>query len=242
MTERIYGRHTVAAALGSDAPIHRLLLAEGVEDSEILDEITGLARERQVPVDRVRRSDLDELVQANHQGVVAEVDGYRYRGFDELVAGDECRLLLLDGVTDPQNVGSMIRSAEAFGFTGVLLPRRRSAEVTPAVRRVAVGAAERVGVAQVGSPAATVSRLQDRRVFAVGLAEGAEEVYDEVEYPQRVALVLGAEGKGLGRLASDRCDLLVRIPTAGAMSSVNVAVAAAVVMIAVTRSRRPVNR
>jgi 23S rRNA (guanosine2251-2'-O)-methyltransferase len=138
---------------------------------------------------------------------------------------------MVEGVTDPGNLGSVLRSADAFGWHGVLVPEHRAVGVTPAVRKVAAGAAERVPVARIGSPAATVRLLQERHGFTVyGLEPTGRIDYHQAGYPEPICLVVGAEGAGLSRLVRERCDQLVRIPMHGALGSINAAVAAAIVM------------
>lgn len=240
MSDLLYGRQPVVEALRSGVPVERVVLASGLRPAPILEEIRELAGRRGVPLIEEERARLSALSGGrSHQGALAYVEPYRYATLDELLLRDPpARLVLLDGVTDPANLGSILRSAEAFGFSGVLVPRRRGVGVTPAVRKVASGAAERVPVARVGSAAECVLRLRKKEVLVVGLDPGAATQYDRLDYGSgNLCLVLGAEGRGLSRLVRCRCDHVVRIPMSGAMASVNVAVAAALVMVEVTRSR-----
>lgn len=243
MSDLVFGRRLVAEALRSGVPVRRIVMAEGLAGSPILEEISSLAASAGVPVSHRPRGEISNLSRTrSHQGVLAEVAPFGYASLEAILSKPKRRLVLLDGVTDPGNLGSILRSAEAFGFTGVLVPKRRGVGVTPAVRKVASGAAERVPVAQVGSPADAVGRLRSAGVLVVGLHPDANERYEGVEYPSsNLCLVLGAEGRGLSRLVRDRCDLLVRIEVAAAMASVNVAVAGAIVMVEVARSRGPAN-
>lgn len=245
--EWIAGRHPVYEALESSDIVRRVLIAEGVKPSEILNKIESVARTKRVPVEIEPRHALDAMTSgANHQGVVAEVAPFAYREASELM--DPSRnphLILVDGVTDPVNIGSILRSAEAFGWNGLLLPRQRAAGITGTVRRVAAGAAEVVPVAQVGSPAEAILRMKRKGLSVVGLDPAGEVSYRDVDLVQPTCLVLGAEGRGLSRLVRDRCDALVSIPMTGRLASINVAVAAAVVMVEVTRdlaARHPVQR
>jgi 23S rRNA (guanosine2251-2'-O)-methyltransferase len=154
----------------------------------------------------------------------------------DLLARPVRRLVLVEGITDPANLGSILRSADAFGWEGVLVPEHRSVGITPAVRKVSAGATERVPVVRTGSAAATISLLQERHAFgAIGLDPAAAVDYHEADYPERTCLVVGAEGPGLSRLVKQRCDLTVRIPMRGALASVNAAVAAAIVMAEAAR-------
>ena len=234
LTEFIYGRRTVDEALRTPAPIERILIADGSHGPAV-EAIRARADELGIEVEILARAQLDRLVgPINHQGVAARVASYAYAELDDLLDAATVRLILLDGVTDPANLGSILRSAEAFGWTGVLIPKDRAVSVTPVVRKVSSGAAERVPVARVGSAADMVARLRRKDVWVVGLDPGAAP-YWEADLLGRVCLVLGAEGRGLGRLVRERCDILAGVPMVGEQASVNVAVAAALVMAEVTR-------
>ncbi|HEU5003582.1 MAG TPA: 23S rRNA (guanosine(2251)-2'-O)-methyltransferase RlmB [Actinomycetota bacterium] len=228
----VLGRHPVAEALRAGVAVRRLFLAEGMRPSPLLDEVVAAAERARVPVGFESRAALNRRAGAgNHQGVVAEVEPFSYHTLADLLAGPAHRLVLLEGITDPANLGSILRSAEAFGWHGVLIPEHRATGVTPTVRKVAAGAAERVPIVRTNSPAASVRLLQERHEFAVfGLDPAGTASYKEVEFPERVCLVVGAEGPGLSRLVRERCDRLVRIPMHGALASINAAVAAAIVM------------
>lgn len=238
MSDLIIGRHPVAEALRAGVSIEKILISPGAKQSPILQEIRELAGDAGVAVRSESRVNLDRLTGGkSHQGVVASAAPFAYHSLQDLLGLDSPRLILLDGVTDPANLGSILRSAEAFGWSGVLVPRRRSVGVTPAVRKVAAGAAERVPVAPVGSAADAVLNLTKSGVFVVGLDPGASQDYREIDYAQPICLVVGAEGPGLSRLVRTRTDALISIPMLGRQASVNVAVAAAVVMVEVTRVR-----
>jgi len=228
----IVGRHPVAEALRAGVALRRLYLADGMRPSPVLDEILQAAARANLGVEFESRQALNRRAPGmNHQGVVAEVNAFRYATMGDLLARPVRRLVLVEGITDPANLGSILRSADAFGWEGVLVPEHRSVGVTPTVRKVSAGAVERVPVVRTGSPAAAISLLQERHAFGVvGLDPAGSVDYHEADYPERTCLVVGAEGPGLSRLVRQRCDLTVRIPMQGALASVNAAVAAAIVM------------
>jgi len=238
VSEVIFGRHAVLEALKAGSGIEEVMLAVGTRPAPILEQITQLATKRSVPVSQVPRSRLHQLTGVDsHQGVAAKVGAFSYASLDA-IAIPGAKLVLLDGVTDPVNLGSVLRTAEAFGWAGVLVPRHRTAGVTAAVRKVSAGASERVPVAQVGSAADTLKTLARKGFWAVGLHPGSDIDYRDIDlWDQSVCLVLGAEGRGLSPLVRQRCDQLVKVPMAGSLASLNVAVAAAVVMVEVTRNR-----
>lgn len=233
----VFGRHTVAEALKAGTRITKILIAHGVRNASVLDEIRRLAASAGIPVAGENRRRMDDIAGSDsHQGVVAYVPDFEYVSRDR--AAEQNRLVLLDGISDPVNLGSILRSAEALGWGGVMIPSRRSADVTAAVRKTAAGAAERVPVARVGSVAEAVSWLKERGFWIVGLDPAGDQNYDEFSFPDQTCLVVGSEGRGLSRLVRERCDVLLRIPMQGALASFNAAVAAAVVMAEESRRRR----
>lgn len=233
----IIGRHPVAEALRASVPVRRLFLAEGMRPAPVLDEIVEAATRAKVPTVFESRSALGRRAGGdNHQGVVAEVAPFRYHTLTDVLAKPVQRLILVEGITDPHNLGSILRSADALGWQGVLVPEHRAVGMTPAVRKVAAGAVERVPVVRTGSPAATALLLRDRGFAVIGLDPAGNVGYHEAVYPDPVCLVVGAEGPGLSRLVRERCDQLVRIPMRGALASLNAAVAAAIVMAEAARA------
>jgi 23S rRNA (guanosine2251-2'-O)-methyltransferase len=229
--EIVPGRHAVLEALRAGVRLERILIAPGSKPAPILGEIEQLAWAAGIPVEVADRRRLATMARGTaHQGVVAVAGPFQYTDAELLLAAPAPRLVLLDGLTDPTNLGSILRSAEAFGFTGILVPRHRSVGVTPAVRKVAAGAADRVPVALVASPADTALRLKDHDIPVVGLDPAARSSYRSLEPGRAICLVVGAEGRGLSRLVRERCDQTVRIEMHGKLASLNAAVAAAVVM------------
>lgn len=249
-SDLILGRHPVAEALRAGVAVRHVYLAEGMRPSPLLDEIVEAARHARIPLDFETRASLDRRVKASlgpgeghgtHQGVVAEATPFRYQALAGLLERGATRLVMAEGITDPANLGSILRCADAFGWQGVLVPEHRAVGVTPTVRKVAAGAAERVAVARTGSPAATIRLLQERHEFGVyGLDPTGSLDYRQASYPERICLVVGAEGHGLSRLVRERCDELIRIPMHGALASINAAVAAAIVMAEVAPAPQPV--
>jgi 23S rRNA (guanosine2251-2'-O)-methyltransferase len=212
-------------------------LAGDLEPAPILDEIIGLARDSGVAVKLTPR--IDAIARTDsHQGVVARGDALPVAVDDELLADPNAFLIALDGVTDPQNLGAIMRSAEAAGATGILLPRRRTVHVTPAVTKAAAGAIEHLPIALVPGIPALLQRATQAGVWTVGLDErGTTDLFDLDLGPAGVLLVLGAEGKGLARLARERCDVIARIPMRGRLASLNVAAAGTLACYEVARRR-----
>lgn len=248
--EIIYGRNAVSEALKSSRPNHqvfRLYLAEGVEIKKggTVNAIQQLATHRRpvVPVQKLPRQELDRLTKnANHQGVAAEVSPYEYADFAEVL--EETRedsnalFLVLDYLQDPQNLGTLIRTAEAVGVSAIVIPDRRAAEVTPAVRNASSGAVEHLKIAQVVNLARTLEELKEVNVWVAGLDDTPKAVeYTKANLKGRTALVVGAEGAGLGRLVSEKCDFLIKLPMLGKIESLNAAVAGSIALYEVLRQR-----
>jgi 23S rRNA (guanosine2251-2'-O)-methyltransferase len=178
---------------------------------------------------------------AAHQGVCAVTSAKQYSDLDDVVGAKRARyslVIVLDGVEDPHNLGAILRTADAAGADGVIIPERRAAGVTGTVTKASAGASEHLPIAKVTNIARTVEELKDRNIWTVGLDERSSKTYDAVDYNMDCALVLGAEGKGLHDLVKKKCDFLVSIPMQGKVPSLNVSVAGAVVMYEIVRQRR----
>jgi 23S rRNA (guanosine2251-2'-O)-methyltransferase len=225
--------------------VHEVWLASDLDPAPILDEIRELASEDRVPIREVSRSKLDAEARTDApQGVLAHAADLHPVDLDGLTrpaaAGrPEPFLLALDGITDPGNLGALLRSAECAGVTGVILPRHRSAHVTAAVTKAAAGAVEHLQMALVSGIPTALTQLKDLGVWSVGLDAGADRTVWELDVAtDPVVLVLGAEGKGLSRLVRERCDQLAGIPLAGRLESLNVATAGAIACYEVVRRRQ----
>jgi 23S rRNA (guanosine2251-2'-O)-methyltransferase len=243
--ELLYGRNAVREALRARRrQLHQLTVSSGVQETGVVAEIVKLAEQAGVPVRRVERQALDkQLRDANHQGVMLETGPYPYVELDDCIALAAERqqpplLLLLDHLQDPQNIGTLLRTAEVAGVHGVALPGRRAAEITPAVVNASSGATEHLPVVLVGNLAQTIAELQRQGVWVVGLEddEGAQD-FDSADLNMPLALVVGAEGAGLARLVRERCDFLVRLPMSGQIASLNAAVAGSIALYGAWRQR-----
>lgn len=223
--------------------VRRVYLAEDQEPAAILDEIERRCRERRIPLELVPPGRLAQLARTQQpQGVVALAEPVRSVDLEDLVGGgDPALLVVLDGVSDPQNVGSLFRSAACLGASGLVLPRHRSCELTPTVLKVAAGGVEHLAVSRVPGVPAALATLERLGCLTLGFSERAERSLYDLEdqvFWGPLALVLGSEGSGLRRLSAARCQELVRIPLSGALPSLNVAVAGAVALAEVARRRR----
>jgi 23S rRNA (guanosine2251-2'-O)-methyltransferase len=245
MREIIYGRQPVRETLRAGRrQVFSLVLADGIKPTGIVGQILSLAEKANVPIQTINRRELNKLSgEANHQGLAAEVSGYPYLALtDPLDAARQAQVpafvLLLDHIQDPQNLGSLLRTAEAVGIHGVVIPGRRAAGVTPAAVRASAGAAEHVRVAQVSNLAQAMDHLRDKGVWLVGLeALPAAQLYTEADLSGSLGLVVGSEGRGLARLVREKCDFLIRLPMQGQVESLNAAVAGAIALYEARRQR-----
>ena len=245
MQEMLYGRNPVYECLRAGRRrVLKLILQEGVRKSGVLAEAETLARKHGVPVQTVDKRQLDRLGKdVRHQGIVAEVDGYPYASMQDVLAlaaeRDEAPwLLVLDCLQDPQNLGTLLRTAEVVGVHGLVLPERRSVSVTPAVVSASSGASEHAQIVQVTNLVRTMKELQERGIWIAGLeaVPGATQVW-EADLKGPLALVVGSEGQGMRRLVRETCDYVVELPMRGQINSLNAAVAGSVVLYEAARQR-----
>jgi len=237
----IYGINSVAEALkargrafewvGIAKERHDIRLQRLIED----------CRKTGVTVRFLQRAELDRMAgHVAHQGVVAVTSAKQYNDLEDVIAakrGDHSLLVVLDGVEDPHNLGAILRTSDAAGVDGVVIPDRRAAGVTGTVTKVSAGASEHLPIAKVTNIARSIEELKDRNIWTVGLDEAGKQSYESLDYKMDCAVVLGAEGKGLHDLVRKKCDFLVSIPMLGKVPSLNVSVAAGVVLYEIVRQR-----
>lgn len=239
----VYGIHAVEEAVRAGGRrIEHVAVAKGRSDARV-QRVLDLCRERKVPVRFVEREAIEHMAPrgAVHQGMVAVVAQTEYLDLEHLLLrkkSDRHFIVLLDGVEDPHNLGALLRSADASGVDGVVIPERRAVGVNATVVKASAGASEYVPVAKVTNLGRTLDVLKERNIWIVGLDERGDKSYDEIDFTSDVAIVLGAEGAGLHELVRRKCDFLMRIPMLGKVASLNVSVAGGVVMCEVARQRR----
>ncbi|QKE64627.1 23S rRNA (guanosine(2251)-2'-O)-methyltransferase RlmB [Aquipseudomonas campi] len=241
--EKVYGVHAVEALLRHHPKrVKQLWLAESRHDPRV-QTLVELAGQNRVPVGQKDRRELDEWAEGVHQGVVAEVSPSQVWGeamLEELLDRREGPplLLVLDGVTDPHNLGACLRTADAAGALAVIVPKDKSATLNATVRKVACGAAEVIPLVAVTNLARTLEKLQQRGLWLVGTAGEAERELYQQDLTGPTVLIMGAEGKGMRRLTRDHCDYLVKLPMSGSVSSLNVSVATGVCLFEAVRQRQ----
>lgn len=242
MADYIWGRYPVLEALRSRRRVHRILIAQGPRDAG-LTQVLDQARRVGVEVETSSRRHLDDLSKnANHQGVLAITAPRTYAELDDILKRaeelrEEPMVLVLDAIQDVQNLGSLIRTTEAVGAHGVIIPDHRAAGLTPAVDKTSAGAVEFLPVARVTNISRTLDDLKKRGIWCVGLDGDADTLYDKANLTGPIALVVGNEGKGISRLVREHCDVLIRVPMRGHVGSLNAAVAGSVALYEIWRQR-----
>ena len=244
MNEVLYGRNAVREALRAGRrKIYKLILAQGMKETGIVADIARLAGKSGVAIQRVERRQLDRIGDFKHQGVAAEAAQYPYVELEEILAQADQRqetplLLMLDCLQDPQNFGALLRTAEIVGVHGIVIPKRRAVGITPAVVNSSAGATEHILVARVTNLVRTMEELKAKGFWIVGLEDAPQALpYYQCDLIMPLVLVVGSEGRGMGRLVRKTCDILIRLPMRGKISSLNVAVAGSIALYEVWRQR-----
>jgi len=244
MRETIYGRNAVWECLRAGRrKIYGLFLAQGVKETGSVAEIVALAHQAGVTIKRVERAALDRIGAVNHQGVAVEVSAYPYANLEEILSQAEKRaeplfLLLLDCLEDPQNLGTLLRTAEAVGVHGVVIPKHRAVGITPAVVHASAGAAEHLQVMRATNLTRVIRELKGRGVWVIGLENRPQaQLYSQFDLSGPLALVVGSEGRGIRRLVLQSCDVVLRLPIRGHIGSLNAAVAGSIALYEAWRQR-----
>jgi 23S rRNA (guanosine2251-2'-O)-methyltransferase len=246
-SEFIIGRNPVMEAIRAGHEINQIMIAEGTQKGT-LGKLVQMAKSNNILVKYVPKRKLDQLTdQANHQGVIATIAAYEYAEIDDLFQLAEKRnelpfFLILDEIEDPHNLGSIIRTADAAGAHGVIIPKRRAVGLTAAVAKASTGAIEYIPVVRVTNIARTIDELKDRGIWFVGTDAKGEYDFRELKFDMGIGLVIGSEGKGISRLVKEKCDFMVRLPMVGSVTSLNASVAAGLLMYEVLRKREQLER
>ena len=243
-TELVVGRNPVIECLHARVPATALYIAQGTRNDDRLTEAVQLAHSRSIPLIEVSRIELDSMTgNGLHQGVGLQIPPFEYADVFDLIgtvadSKEQGMIVVLDNITDPRNLGAVIRSTAAFGGQGVVIPERRSASVTAVAWRTSAGTAARLPVAKATNITRTLKEFQQNGYQVVGLDAGGDTTYDSYDGTGPVVIVVGSEGKGLSRLVRETCDVLVSVPTTLWVESLNASVAAGVVLSEFSRQRR----
>ncbi|MHA6253389.1 23S rRNA (guanosine(2251)-2'-O)-methyltransferase RlmB [Oceanobacillus sp. CAU 1775] len=241
--EMIMGKNPVFEALSSGRSVNKVFASEHLNPNTVK-KLQQLAREAGTVVQKVPKNKLDSMSDGNHQGIIAYVASYDYGTLDQLFSiadskGEAPFFIILDELEDPHNLGSILRTADATGAHGVIIPKRRSVGLTATVAKTAAGAIEHVPVVRVTNIAKTIDELKDKHVWVVGTEGEATEDYRRLDGTLPIAVVIGNEGKGISRLVREKCDWTVSLPMSGQVSSLNASVACSLLLYEVYRKRHP---
>jgi len=243
MPDYVWGRNPVLETLRSNRQVKRLLLADGQRDAPAVAAILQEAARRHIPIETVPRHRLDQLSQgAVHQGCLAVVEARKYATLEQILdfarqKKEDPFLLILDAIQDVNNLGSLLRSAEAAGVHGVIIPLHEAAEVNATVVKTSAGATEHLLIAQETNLTRTIDFLKKQNIWVIGLVGEAKTSYDKADLTGPLALVVGNEGKGISRLVREHCDLLITLPMRGSVNSLNAAVAGSIALYEALRQR-----
>lgn len=241
--EIIGGKNPVLEALRADRDINKIWIAEGVQKKGIT-ELLQLAKDKGVIVQSVPKKKIDGLTDTNHQGIAAAVAAYNYASLDDLFAAAAAKnedpfFLILDELEDPHNLGSIMRTADAIGVHGLIIPKRRAVGLTGVVAKASTGAIEHVPVVRINNLSQTVDELKKRGLWIAGTDAKESVDYRRMDASLPLAVIIGSEGKGMSRILRDKCDFLYQLPMVGHVTSLNASVAASLLMYEVYRKRNP---
>ena len=240
--DQVEGRNAVLELLESGRDINKILVANGEKHGSI-HKILAIAKERKIIVTEIERNKLNQIAQTpNNQGVIAIVPPYNYCEVEEILEEAKRKnempfILILDGIEDPHNLGSIIRTAETAGVHGIIIPKRRAASVNSTVSKVSAGAVEYMKIARVNNINETIRYLKEQDVWICGTDMDTNTIYTKQDYKVPIAIVIGSEGFGMSRLVKENCDFLVKIPMKGKITSLNASVSAGIIMYEVVKNR-----
>lgn len=233
-----YGKNTIKSLLETSKMIDTIYVSDKFHDANIMD----LIKAKRVKYQLLSDAQLDQMTnKAKHQRIVAKVNDYQYKDLDGLLKktkdAEHDTVLILDGIEDPQNFGSMIRTGEALKISGIIIPKKRSVKVTPTVAKVSTGALENVDIVQVTNLKQAISKLKENGYWIVSADMDTETLYNQVDYQTKIALIIGAEGSGVSKSILKASDYVVKLPMYGKVSSLNAATAAAIIMYQINSNR-----
>ena len=240
--DQVEGRNAVLELLESGRDINKILVANGEKHGSI-HKILAIAKERKIIVTEMERNKINQIAQTpNNQGVIAIVPPYDYCEVDDILEEAKRKnempfILILDGIEDPHNLGSIIRTAETAGVHGIIIPKRRAASVNSTVSKVSAGAVEYMKIARVNNINETIRYLKEQDVWICGTDMDTNIIYTKQDYKMPIAIVIGSEGFGMSRLVKENCDFLVKIPMKGKITSLNASVSAGIIMYEVVKNR-----
>ena len=241
--DQVEGRNAVLELLESGRDINKIFISKGEKHGSIF-KIIAIARERKILISEIERNKINQIAQTeNHQGVIAIVPPFNYCEVEDILKVAKQKnempfILILDGIEDPHNLGSIIRTAETAGVHGIIIPKRRAASVNSTVSKVSAGAVEYMKIARVNNLNEIIRYLKEKEIWICGTDMNTEIFYTKQDYKMPLAIVIGSEGFGISKLVKENCDFLVKIPMKGKITSLNASVSAGIIMYEVVRQRK----
>ena len=226
----VYGRNVLKELLNSNIKINKIILSNNFSDIKIKEKV------KKYNIEYKSNKDMDKIVNGNHQGVIIEIEDYKYYKYDDIKDGKF--IVILDHLEDPHNFGAIIRTCESAGVDGIIIPKNRSVSINATVMKVSVGALNNMKIVEVNNLSSTIDKLKKDGFWVYGTDMENSYEYTKIEYDTKVALVIGAEGNGIGRLVRDKCDFVVNIPMYGKINSLNASVAAGIIIYEIVRQKR----
>ena len=222
----VYGRNVAKEVLRNDKKIKKITLQEGFDDKEI----NSLIEKRKIKVEYLNKKGFFKFDKFSHQGIILDIEDFSYADYTSFYDDENAKVVILDHLEDPHNLGAIVRTCEAAGITGIIIPKDRSVEVNSTVMKTSAGALENVKIAQVTNLVSVISDLKDNGFWIVGTAMENAVDYRDIDYTGKIALVIGNEGKGMGNAVTKECDYIAKIPMYGKINSLNASVAAGIMI------------
>lgn len=229
----LYGKNVVKELIENNKTIQKAYVYKNFSDKNLILEL----KKRNININYLEKNQLDKLVKGLHQGIIVSVANYKYADIDTFINDDNSLVVILDHLEDPHNFGAIIRTCEAAGVNGIIIPKNRSVEVNPTVAKVSVGALERMKIAQVTNLSQTISYLKKQGFWIVG-TDMKGTSYDEIDYKGKTAIIIGNEGNGMSRVIRENCDFIATIPMIGKINSLNASVSAGIIIYEAIKSRK----
>ena len=229
----LYGKNVVKELIENNKTIQKAYVYKNFSDKNLILEL----KKRNININYLEKNQLDKLVKGLHQGIIVSVANYKYADIDTFINDDNSLIVILDHLEDPHNFGAIIRTCEAAGVNGIIIPKNRSVEVNPTVAKVSVGALERMKIAQVTNLSQTISYLKKQGFWIVG-TDMKGTPYDEIDYKGKIAIIIRNEGNGMSRVIRENCDFIATIPMIGKINSLNASVSAGIIIYEAIKSRK----
>lgn len=227
----VYGRNVAKEVLKNDKKIKEVFLQDTFDDKEII----SLLENKKINVKRLNKKEISRFDNFSHQGIILDIEDFNYSDYEEFYSNPNSKIVILDHLEDPHNLGAIIRTAEAAGIDGIIIPKDRSVDINSTVMKTSAGALENMKIAKVTNLVSTINDLKENGYWIVGTAMEADYDYREIDYKGKIALVIGNEGNGMSKSVKESCDYIARIPMKGKINSLNASVAAGIMIYEMIR-------